>query len=1132
MNDALLVNVLLDKIQNSESNSVCCLAKDNEHAELLSSTIEFYLPHYETYIVNGYELLPYDNAPISLDKISEVKQSLKECTHGGKIFICTFSAIVEKHPSAEEFMRDERVISKKSELNKEKLVKDLVDSGYIESSTTRGRGNFTVKRDIVDIYPIGFDKPVRIHFSGNTISKIYSFNASSQRNESEIEDFTYHTIYIVPFNDQSRQKFCEHHWNRFNNVKSTLYTSIKEGMMVPEAFFFMDYFANEVSSILSYLPLDTVYVTNIDLFRESAKYDELCQFRFEEVKEVQDALPPEETFYTQEMSEQVIEYDIQEIGSDTSAHYGSFSNGVVKQDSASETMSLLIECYNRVKKILICINSEAREKQVRILFNMKRIGIQKVSSYSDFLAKEEGAFYLFSDVPYGVRDNNNNHAVVSEQELFGTRSFTEIEYSETLENKLDDEVLETPRGFPITHIQKGVGRFVGLQTPDMEGIEGREYVKVEYADNSSIFVSIDKIDMLNDYRGLDPEHVPLDDGKGKKWLNQLSTLESDVQEVAESIIRNKVFHKTQKREPYKKSAHDYNKFCSGFPFMLTQDQHAAINDILDDLTSNVVMDRLLVGDVGYGKTEVAMRACFVVSKNEKQCCVIAPTSLLADQHYATFQKRFEGTGLKIALLARSSKSEERKVINGLKSGEIDIVIGTHRLLQADVEFSNLGLLVIDEEHRFGVKQKQKILSYKNDIDNLSLTATPIPRTLSSALHGIREVSTIRTAPSKRLSIRTEVHNFSLDKIKAAIQREMLRNGQVFFLHNNTKTISDITDELRGILPEARIEYAHGKMDEVELFELMERFRAHEFDVLVSTTIIETGIDIPNANTIIIERADRLGLAQMHQIRGRVGRGRRQGYAYLLRPEDGVVSDIAAQRLKAMEDNTNLGGGFSLSNIDMEIRGAGEILGDRQSGHINALGFDLYFKLLDETISRMQADPVFAMELLTENKDADISKMRSGDGERYLPELETNVQLESSIPSSYVEDESVRMYFYRKIIKARSHEEINAIVEEITDRYGDMPSEAKDVFDFFSAKRGFQELNITQIFRRRNTISLKSKRSLFTKDVEAKLSKEIRVLGIAILVDNKEIQVQQDSDAYRNITLNELYKGISEAMSDS
>ena len=252
-------------------------------------------------------------------------------------------------------MRDERVISKKSELNKEKLVKDLVDSGYIESSTTRGRGNFTVKRDIVDIYPIGFDKPVRIHFSGNTISKIYSFNASSQRNESEIEDFTYHTIYIVPFNDQSRQKFCEHHWNRFNNVKSTLYTSIKEGMMVPEAFFFMDYFANEVSSILSYLPLDTVYVTNIDLFRESAKYDELCQFRFEEVKEVQDALPPEETFYTQEMSEQVIEYDIQEIGSDTSAHYGSFSNGVVKQDSASETMSLLIECYNRVKKILICI---------------------------------------------------------------------------------------------------------------------------------------------------------------------------------------------------------------------------------------------------------------------------------------------------------------------------------------------------------------------------------------------------------------------------------------------------------------------------------------------------------------------------------------------------------------------------------------------------------------------------------------------------------------------------------------------------------------------------------------------------------------------------------------------------------
>jgi transcription-repair coupling factor (superfamily II helicase) len=1123
MKDALLIPIIESILAKDSNSTIGLIVKDSEQAEDLLEAIKFYIPEEDVSVLPSFELLPYDNQPPALEHMSAINHCLDKIILGSGVFIFCAQSLMGRYQSPEVFLKSKSSLQLNQKITIKDIISDLNEKGYVSSSTVREYGTYCEKGNILDIYPLGGCKPVRLHIENSSISKIYSFSPATQRNIDPIKEFSLYPVYSVPFSSEERDQFCSNHWNTFGQIKDERYAKVKSGEMIDDALFFLPLFTDKTSNLLSYFPKGSKFFTHIDLEKERDSFKQLCEFRYDELSTTQNVLLPDTVFSYEELNEIEEEFQITYVDEEYVESYGGYVNGVIKQDKASATLLQVLAWNEKANKVLMCVNSEARERQLRILFSMKRKSLQKVENWSEFLDAEEGYYFAYSAIPSGFYDKNKNFVVISEREFFGTQSFTEIEYSVD-GSELREGVLETVRGFPMTHATKGVGRFMGLVKPDVEGAEEREYVKLEYSKNSAVFVPIDKIDLLSEYRGLDPETVPLDDGKGKKWLNKVSDLENDVTEVAENLIRSKIAHHVQEREPYVKNVYEYNKFSSGFSFMLTQDQHAAINDIIADLVSTKVMDRLLVGDVGYGKSEVAMRACFIVTNNDRQCSVIAPTTLLAAQHYETFKARFEGTGKRIGLLTRKNKSEERKVLKELANGEIDIIIGTHRLLQNDIVIPNLGLLVIDEEHRFGVKQKQKITNMRVDLDVLALTATPIPRTLSSALHGVRDSSTIRTAPSKRLAIRTESHVFDDETIRVAIQRELLRNGQVFFLQNDIQSIEDMADHVRALVPDARVEFAHGKMSEVMLFELMARFRNHEFDVLVSTTIIETGIDIPNANTILINGAEKLGLAQMHQIRGRVGRGRRQAYAYLLTPEDGV-SGIAEKRLKAMTENTNLGGGFHLSTVDMEIRGAGEILGEKQSGHINSLGYDLYFRMLEATIQRLERDPVFRTELLFEFSKSRIEQfIESEDQAESRAELDTNLQMDSSIPSSFIEDEAVRMYVYRKIIMAKTEKDVEELRLEISDRYGDIPQDAEEVFSFFKAKRSLPKHGIESVTRKAFVLNVRSRKE-FTNMDEEKISKAVGNLGVVMQISKNEIQISQNRDAVRNIRLQDIAEGI-------
>lgn len=1121
MQDTAIIPFIESQISDSGNRSICLIVKDMEQAEATKDHLAFFLPEENSVIVPSHELLPYDNQLLSSSALSEQVSALHQVMNAKGIYILCSQSLFEVSQSPETLQKNSLSISKGDKFDGVLIREKIKSLGYKEAITTREHGYFTDKGEIFDVYPIGQPNPVRIHIKDGTINNIMVFNSDSQKNENRIEDVILYANYPVPFSEDNRNRFCSAYWKAFGKSDSN-YTDVKQGILIKECLSYVSLFLDKKHSILEYFSHDTLFFALTDIEKDLENFTNLCNFRYKEVSVAHNALEPNDAFMIGQIDDLINEYDIQKVDDVVAQPEVPISHENIRADKASATLRNVLKWNNVAERIVICVNSEGREKQLRMLFSMRNRELNEAKTWRDIVIADAGIYFIYSNIQQGLFYTSLKTVIFSEKEFFGSQSFTDVDYSNA-SSELSDDIEETPRGFPMTHVSKGVGRFMGLVKPDMDGVGDREYVLLEYANNSTIYVPIDKLDQLAEYRGIDPEDIPLDEGTGQKWIRKLGALESDVSDVAQNLILTKLSHKVSEREPYIKNNFEYNKFASGFSFMLTQDQHAAINDILQDLSSSTPMDRLLVGDVGYGKTEIAMRACFIAANNKRQCCVIAPTTLLAAQHYETFKARFKGTNISVGLMTRKNKSEEKETLQLLKKGELDIVIGTHRLLQNDVQLNNLGLLVIDEEHRFGVKQKQKIAETKANVDVLSLTATPIPRTLSSALHGVRSVSTIRTAPSKRLSIRTEMAELNDDLIRASIQREMLRGGQTFFLHNEISSIYEMAERVAQLVPDARVEFAHGKMNELELFEMMNRFRDHEFDVLVSTTIIETGIDIPNANTILINQCEKLGLAQMHQIRGRVGRGRRQAYAYLLTENLDGISEVAKKRMKAMCENTNLGGGFRLSSIDMEIRGAGEILGEKQSGHIHSLGYDLYFRLLDTAIQQLENDPEFVLSLLCEFDKEKVDKVINSDEEKTV-EVETNLNMDSSIPESYIGDEAVRMYVYRKIIRAKNIHDIASLQEEIIDRYGPMPSEAEDVFAYFEAKRSLPAKGIKSITRKQYVFTITSYKKM-TDEHESSLSEYLGHDAIVALISEKEMQISQSRDALKDITLQDIDKGL-------
>ena len=703
-------------------------------------------------------------------------------------------------------------------------------------------------------------------------------------------------------------------------------------------------------------------------------------------------------------------------------------------------------CADLSRRYLIVVESAGRREVVLDLLKPSGIVPKVQNSWTNFLADNEPINITTGPLIYGCELPSKNIVIIVEAQLFGEQSTPQRRGSQKSVDPdfVIRDMAELRLGAPVVHLQFGVGRYQGLQYINTNNTSS-EFLVLVYAGDDKIYVPVTSLHLISRYTGMDSEHAPLHKLGTDQWQKEKKKAAEKIHDVAIELLDLYAKREAQPGHQYNFDQAEYTKFASGFPFTETVDQLNAIDQIIKDMQSSRPMDRLICGDVGFGKTEVAMRAAFVAVQNGKQVCVLVPTTLLAGQHFESFRDRFADFPINIELLSRfRSNKESEAVLAGMTSGQVDIVIGTHKLFQNSVAFKNLGLLIIDEEHRFGVKQKEHMKSLRTHVDILSMTATPIPRTLNMAMAGIRDISLIATPPAKRLAIKTFWQEKKDIIIREALLREILRGGQVFFLHNNVQTIDRVCEDLQTLVPEAKIRSAHGQMRERELERIMSDFYHHRFNVLVCTTIIETGIDIPTANTIIIDRADKFGLAQLHQLRGRVGRSHHQAYAYLLTPDEKLLTADAVKRLEAIVSLEDLGAGFTLATHDMEIRGAGELLGEEQSGNMHAVGFNLFMEMLDRAVHDLKAGKIPELS----------APMYQG------PEID--LRISAIIPEEYIGDIHNRLIMYKRISNAKTRQEIHELQVELIDRFGLLPQPVKHLLLITDLKLKAEQLGIIKI----------------------------------------------------------------------
>jgi transcription-repair coupling factor (superfamily II helicase) len=1021
-----------DLHMQSGNSPLIIMCQDNEHAERVEYTLKE-MRGIDAFIIPENETLPYDEEfpqpSITSLRFKNINRLITS-TLKDDIFLIPVRSMIEKICDKELYIPSIS-ISNSAEINSDSLRDKLKALGYVEKPTVRNLGEFFINPNTIEIFAFGESLPTRIYMSNKpedayTLSQ---FSPESLLNVSPINCLDIYPTREFYFNSDTIKRFKFRYRKAFNDVKSDIYEAVKSEILPRGIDYYKALFSNEVKTIAEILPPKTRIVCLFDASEEIKSINEKFSTRYSEIKDHRNVLDPNEVIISaSEYLSYIENLDVND--EDDKKKLGIKPNNVSKQEKMHETFALITSAHKETKKTIISINTDTRLKQLDMMFKMKGIKLERVSDWEEFHKKEEGFYVISSDIDIGYINHKKNFGLITEYEVFSSKTLEQA----ILDNiEQPSSILDLNEGDPVVHAKYGVGRFAGFKNFDDSSVT-KEYAIVEYSEDSNIWVSLDEMHLLSEYKGIDPENVPLDSASSKNWSKHLLSAVKDVKAMAHKLIKIKAKRQLKKRTPLKVPAFEYRKFSNEFPFTITQDQGKAINDIISDLEGDIAMDRVVVGDVGYGKTEVAMRAAMIVAFNKKQCCIIAPTTLLAEQHFETFKSRFQGFNFNIKLMTRDSKSAEKTTLEGLSSGEIDIIIGTHRLIQKDIKFKNIGLFVVDEEHRFGVKQKEDINQQRGLVDLLSLSATPIPRTLSLTMHGIRDISTIRTAPSKRLAVRTMSYDYDETIILEALKRELGRNGQAFYIHNDTNTIEAQSDLLSKLIPEARVVYAHGKMKENEMQNIMQDFRDHKYDILVATTIIETGIDIPNVNTIIMENCDKLGLAQMHQLRGRVGRSNKQAYAYLLKPQGRIMSDAAIKRIKAMTGNNNLGGGFKISNADLEIRGAGEVLGESQSGHIQEIGYQMYFSLLEKAIS------------LIENGE-DLSELDNTDDP-----LVFYVPSSHNIPSDYIKNKGLRASYYKALSECSTDSELDLMLTEITHRFGTIPSSLKMLAELYKGKQ--------------------------------------------------------------------------------
>lgn len=996
-----------------------------------------------------WETLPYDHFSPHQDIISERLSTLNVLVQqaSSPIVIAATSTLLHRL-CPKSFLTQHVLLLKQGQLfDTEAFRKDLVHAGYRAVNQVLEHGEFAVRGGIIDLFPMGHPHPFRIESFDGQIESLRRFDTETQRTVEKISQIDILPAREFPLNEVSMTHFRKAFRDQFsgNPSQCDIYTSVSEGRYPSGVEYYLPLFFENTASIFDFLLPQTVLCRIGDVSAEVERFYNEAKTRYDEYSHdrTRPLLPPEKIFITPSaFLETLNSYSqIQFL------HHKSEKKGAFNFNTAPAVALPILrqgkEPFQHLKehlktprqRFLFSVESSGRREIFLDLLKQSGIEPRVHDSWHSFLEQNDTLNLLVSPISAGTELLDASISLMVESQFFGESRIIQQRQRQkaTDQSVIFRDLAELTLGAPVVHIDFGVGRYQGLQTFEHDGISN-EFLVLHYAGEDKVYVPVTSLHCISRYTGSDTEHAPLHRLGGEQWEKEKKAAREKIHDVAVELLALYAARNATEGFAYDCQQADYFRFAQAFPFEETPDQQQAIDAILKDMASSKPMDRLICGDVGFGKTEVAMRAAFIAVQNHKQVCVLVPTTLLAAQHFETFKDRFADFPVKIELLSRFRNAQETaNVLKELQSGQVDIVIGTHKLFQKNIDFARLGLLIIDEEHRFGVKQKEHINTLRAHIDLLSMTATPIPRTLNMAMAGIRDISLIATPPAKRLSIKTFWQERSHPLMREAILREILRGGQVFFLHNDVKTIAKTAEEIQTLMPEAQVRFAHGQMRERDLERIMSDFYHRRFNVLVCTTIIETGIDIPTANTIIMDRADQFGLAQLHQLRGRVGRSHHQAYAYLLTPNEKFLTEDAKKRLEAIVSLEDLGAGFTLATHDLEIRGAGDLLGEEQSGNMHAIGFTLFMEMLDKAVQDLKAGRI---------PDLD-NPMRHG--------TDIDLQLSAIIPESYIPDVRTRLILYKRINHATETAQLRDLQVEFIDRFGLLPPPVQCLFKIAELK---------------------------------------------------------------------------------
>ncbi|MCH9689097.1 MAG: transcription-repair coupling factor [Gammaproteobacteria bacterium] len=1008
-----------------------------------------------------WETLPYDQFSPHQDIISDRLYALNQLQQNEPIIlIATVSTLMHRLCPPTFLSQHAFVLETNQTFQLEPFRNRLVAAGYHAVNHVLEHGEFSVRGGILDLFPMGSRVPFRIERFDDTIESIRIFDPETQRTIKKINNIRILPARECPLDEKSiarfRQTFREHFSG--NPSLCPIYEAVSQNQFPQGVEYYLPLFFEQTATLFDYLPKAT-HVCLIDSIQAPAEqfWEEInTRYADRKLDPTRPALPPQSNFLTPaELLGNTKAFNplrMQAAPEKSQAHATNFNTNkgpsLPVQRKAEQPLNQVLDYLKSTPyRVVFVVESTGRREALLELLATEKIHPTPHDTWALCLNSQDAINLVIAPLTEGVELPEAKLSIIVESQLFGEQATPQQRARD--KKAIDPDTMirdltELRTGAPLVHLEFGVGRYQGLQLIETQGIQS-EFIILNYANDDKIYVPVTALHMLSRYTGADSAHAPLHRLGSDQWRKERKKAADKIHDVAVELLEIHAKRAANKGHAHQYEREEYNGFVRGFPFEETIDQTRAIQDIMDDMQSDNPMDRLICGDVGFGKTEVAMRAAFIAIQSGKQVCVLSPTTLLAGQHFETFRDRFSEFPISIELLSRfKTPKEAAATIDKLKQGRLDLVIGTHKLLQKGIEFDDLGLLIIDEEHRFGVKQKEKIKALRTHVDILSMTATPIPRTLNMAMAGIRDISLIATPPAKRLAIKTFWQEKTNTLMREAVLRETLRGGQVFFLHNNVQTIQRVADELKKLVPEASIQVAHGQMRERELERIMSDFYHQRFNVLVCTTIIETGIDIPTANTILIDKADHFGLAQLHQLRGRVGRSHHQAYAYLLTPKEKLLTKDAKKRLEVITSIQDLGAGFVLATHDLEIRGAGELLGEEQSGNMHAIGFSLYMEMLEEAVSALKSGKIPEL----------TAKSAPG------PDIELGIS--AIIPEDYVGDVHMRLTLYKRIAHAKNADALRELQVELIDRFGLLPTPIKHLFSITHLKHFAARLGILRI----------------------------------------------------------------------